>query len=491
MLVIVTMWHAYPYSHGKVKLSKDLKTAEAHLRASLIDQEEIENMQQVPSSPWQIYHQRKQYYRIDSQAYTAPASLEEPSQHENNAHLSYKEKVDLYRRRLQSEKLESKYQSLFKKTEKRRHKMRNPVLFKMLEQFEEDYKHDDSLNIAEDLKECERNLEMIKINDKRRAQFAQTATDPLQASRPRFISLESSLPEKEATLLPKWVDYLQGRTTKPDTSVRTLNITFLENTFDSIIGQAPKTRPRKLSKEAQSPIRPASPQRPPESPSAREERAEESTFVCDRCQEGEKKREGREETALHQNFFAGRKLEKRTVSKHSRGRRAAKGEENLEVNAERTFTKSEHYSKEVIHTMSNFYDTKHGKRDDFKKMVHFLKSDRPLTSDIRRRNYKVITQDNVQEIRNYRVQSEMERVRLKKSNLAFYYELLKLLDGHDVQDLRLSGQILERTRTVLESHYSIAKHQLEYITEPCLYLSPDALSETVIQRIRHFISQTH
>lgn len=58
------------------------------------------------------------------------------------AHLSYKEKVDLYRKRVQNEKLENKYKSLFKKTEKRKYKMRNPILFKMLQQFEEEYKHD-------------------------------------------------------------------------------------------------------------------------------------------------------------------------------------------------------------------------------------------------------------------------------------------------------------------------------------------------------------
>lgn len=53
------------------------------------------------------------------------------------AHLSYKEKVDLYRKRVQNEKLENKYKSLFKKAEKRKYKMRNPILFKLLQQFEE------------------------------------------------------------------------------------------------------------------------------------------------------------------------------------------------------------------------------------------------------------------------------------------------------------------------------------------------------------------
>jgi hypothetical protein len=41
------MWQVYPYGHSKLKLNKDLKTAEAHLRISLIDSEQIENMNRV------------------------------------------------------------------------------------------------------------------------------------------------------------------------------------------------------------------------------------------------------------------------------------------------------------------------------------------------------------------------------------------------------------------------------------------------------------
>jgi hypothetical protein len=33
------MWHAYQYGQGKLKLVKDLKTGQAHLRVSLIDKE--------------------------------------------------------------------------------------------------------------------------------------------------------------------------------------------------------------------------------------------------------------------------------------------------------------------------------------------------------------------------------------------------------------------------------------------------------------------
>lgn len=44
------MWQVYHYGHGKLKLAKDLKTGQAHLRVSLIDQEEIANMGRVHHS---------------------------------------------------------------------------------------------------------------------------------------------------------------------------------------------------------------------------------------------------------------------------------------------------------------------------------------------------------------------------------------------------------------------------------------------------------
>lgn len=40
--------------------------------------------------------------------------------------------------------------------------------------------------------------------------------------------------------------------------------------------------------------------------------------------------------------------------------------------------------------MSGFYKTKATKKEDYQKMVFFLKNDRPFTSDIRRRNYKMV-----------------------------------------------------------------------------------------------------
>lgn len=49
--------------------------------------------------------------------------------------------------------------------------MRNPILYKLLQNFEENHKHEDHLKVAEDLKESDKNLEMIKINTNRRAKF--------------------------------------------------------------------------------------------------------------------------------------------------------------------------------------------------------------------------------------------------------------------------------------------------------------------------------
>lgn len=41
------MWHPYQYAQGKLKLVKDLKTGQANLRVSLIDQEEINDIGRV------------------------------------------------------------------------------------------------------------------------------------------------------------------------------------------------------------------------------------------------------------------------------------------------------------------------------------------------------------------------------------------------------------------------------------------------------------
>ncbi len=69
---------------------------------------------------------------------------------------------------------------------------------------------------------------------------------------------------------------------------------------------------------------------------------------------------------------------------------------------DKCFTKSESSSKNVIDTMCQFYESKHSKKTEYDGMVENLKYDRPLTSKIRRRNYKVIGKESLSSIKNYR-----------------------------------------------------------------------------------------
>lgn len=76
------------------------------------------------------------------------------------------------------------------------------------------------------------------------------------------------------------------------------------------------------------------------------------------------------------------KLKGQTINKtHER--------KNIKSNVERSFTRSEESSKNMIDTMSSFYETKKEKKKVFDKMYKNLKYDRPLTSSIRRKNYTV------------------------------------------------------------------------------------------------------
>lgn len=48
VIILLRMWHAYQYGQGRLKLVKDLKTGQAHLRVSLIDKEQINDLSKVP-----------------------------------------------------------------------------------------------------------------------------------------------------------------------------------------------------------------------------------------------------------------------------------------------------------------------------------------------------------------------------------------------------------------------------------------------------------
>lgn len=77
---------------------------------------------------------------------------------------------------------------------------------------------------------------MIKINTHRKAKFDEISDQEKNQNRPRFISLQNGLPEKEGQALPKWIDYLEGRISKPSKAAPSINIQDLETTFDSVIG---------------------------------------------------------------------------------------------------------------------------------------------------------------------------------------------------------------------------------------------------------------
>ena len=68
---------------------------------------------------------------------------------------------------------------------------------------------------------------MIKINTNRRARFQETSMDDISIERPKFLSLENGLPEKERLPFPKWTDYVEGRYIKPDKSNDGINISSL------------------------------------------------------------------------------------------------------------------------------------------------------------------------------------------------------------------------------------------------------------------------
>ena len=60
-------------------------------------------------------------------------------------------------------------------------------------------------------------------------------------------------------------------------------------------------------------------------------------------------------------------------------------------------------------------------------MVDNLKYDRPLTSNIRRRNYKVIGKESLSSINKFRYKSEQERISIIKKNHEFYMSLIEIL----------------------------------------------------------------
>jgi hypothetical protein len=67
--------------------------------------------------------------------------------------------------------------------------------------------------------------------------------------------------------------------------------------------------------------------------------------------------------------------------------------------------------------MTNFRQTKSCKKKQYDTMVDFLKHDRPLTSKLRRSNYKIVgSNEHLSELKRYRIESEKQRKQLLKKN---------------------------------------------------------------------------
>lgn len=132
--------------------------------------------------------------------------------------------------------------------------------------------------------------------------------------------------------------------------------------------------------------------------------------------------------------------------------------------------------------MSGFYESKSAKKTDYESMVTYLKNDRPLTSSIRRKNYKLVGRQNIKGVRQYRNLSEKERMKMKEANYEFYMSLLRQMEKHGVEELPLSGKLIEVIRNVLESNYIIQKHHLAGIAEIILEETSDPMSESLLKQ---------
>lgn len=75
-------------------------------------------------------------------------------------------------------------------------------------------------------------------------------------------------------------------------------------------------------------------------------------------------------------------------------------------------------------------------------MISFLKHDRPLTSQIRRKNYEIVGKQQMGEVDKYRSTAEQERVDLRHKNYEFYASLMTSLE-------RCSQEDIPKTLTIL------------------------------------------
>lgn len=119
--------------------------------------------------------------------------------------------------------------------------------------------------------------------------------------------------------------------------------------------------------------------------------------------------------------------------------------------------------------MATFYETKHSKKMMYDEMVENLKYDRPLTSELRRKNYTVLGKETLNPIKQYREVSEQERKKIRQASIEFYSDLIEGLEVYHEQDIPTTIFIVEEVRKVFESEYifteSILKDLLSTVSK--------------------------
>ncbi len=92
-----------------------------------------------------------------------------------------------------------------------------------------------------------------------------------------------------------------------------------------------------------------------------------------------------------------------------------------------------------------------------------MKKDRPLTSHLRRKNYKIIGKPHIDHVDKYRQKSEEERVQILERNYDFYISLLKIFEHCKKEEIQTSLKILTKLKEFFESEYVLFEHDVGVI----------------------------
>lgn len=432
----------------KVKLIKDMKYGKVHLRQSLLELSGFEDLAKV-------FRNRKEHYSIVDQDITLPTEKSEPNEEEVQIFMSPFERIEEYRKEKINKKMKDKMTKMLGEAEPVRNRPRIPKTTKMLESFQEKYKKEMPISYKEDLRESEINLARIKMNNKRKFQVASTHSKPLYQSRvlgsqdtsssfitqesphgyrKRFMSLKTSLPDRDKYVYPSIREMIQGKS-KEDYSGPIINLKNIDALFESFINKnfGKKLRPKN-------------------------------------------EHEDKRYALMRQN--SGNYSKPQTSQMNSRKEKA---------NVERSFTRSEESSKQVISTMANFYETKHSKKSIYDEMVENLKYDRPLTSSLRRKNYTVLGKDNLDPISQYRGVSEEERQKIRQESHNFYMGLIEGLEQFHEEEIPTTIFIVEEVRKVFESEYVFSEAILKDILAMVSKMEFDIKTEEVLEKIGGYV----